>query len=157
MRRRRKWRANKGKNFFQEFGPESSAPPTTSMIPIEEPSRDGVIRVTAEPMIPSGVVARPVNSDFSYRVETEGTGYHDQRGFCYVHDNGKWTMTAFWKAEGTGNVPMGIRMLGQFQDVFNSLFNVIAGAPIERQRIEKNGSLTPPLLIPLDFDQEEER
>jgi hypothetical protein len=146
-RRRRRWWANQGKNFFKEFGPESPAPVTTaSMIPIESeaPTRPGVIRVRAEPLVPSNIMARPIDNEFSYKVETKGSGYQDQRAYSYIQEGGKWKLMAFWQAEGTGPVPMGIRMLGQFQDIFNSLFNIIAKAPIEHQRIEKNGSPTPP-------------
>lgn len=80
------------------------------------------------PNFPRGMVASTDirNPEHFFAAKSAApTGYRDERWGALEESNGQWKMFGYWKAEGVGSAPGGLKMLAQFGGMFNSLFNAL--------------------------------
>ena len=99
----------------------------------------------ARPSFPSGMtVSSDIKSPehfFASRSQAP-TGYHDERWTAIEEGKGHWKMFAYWKAEGPGAVPGGLKMLTQFGSLFNNLFNMLVDEDDLAQEIHSSSRKT---------------
>jgi len=69
-------------------------------------------------------------------------GYHDERMMAIEEGKASWKMSVFWKAEGPGAAPDGVRMLTQFGSLFNNLFNMLVDQEDLAQEVHSSNRRT---------------
>lgn len=69
-------------------------------------------------------------------------GYHDERMIAIEEGATRWKMSVFWKAEGPGAAPDGVRMLTQFGSLFNNLFNMLVDQEDLAQEVHSSSRKT---------------
>lgn len=139
----------------------------TSLVapPLPSVNGDEPIKVHAEPMglspipgyeKPSGAII-PASApnptgitipgmedpNYLFAVKSQGEGYYDQRLFSMKEDGSGWRVYSIFKAEGTGPMPMGLKMMGKMSGIFNSLFNMLLHQPGLQQDVHSHGDVGP--------------